>query len=345
MRLNEIAQILKCKLEGDPNFEILGVDRIETATPRMLTFIANRKYVSRLKESKAGAVIADYKTEVNGRNVLRHENPYLTYAKALELFYTPYRPILAISADARIAKSAKIGTNVYIGPFACIDEDVVIGDNCYIFPHVTISRGAKIGTSCVIHSHTSIREDVEIGNRVYVKNGAVIGSEGFGFAKQKDGQHYKIIQTGKVVIEDDVEVGANSCIDRPAIGETRLRKGVKIDNLVQIGHASDIGENSILCAQVGLAGTTTIGKNVILSGQVGVAGHLEIGDNTVATAQTGIPNSVKEDSLISGYPAIDNRSWLKSSAVFGRLPDMLRDLQNLQAKIAELEKKLEKKKD
>jgi UDP-3-O-[3-hydroxymyristoyl] glucosamine N-acyltransferase len=343
MRLNELAEILKCKLEGDPNLEILGVDRIETATPKMLTFVANKKYLARLKDSKAGAVIVDFKTEVNGRNVLRNLNPYLTYARALELFYTPYRPNLSISRDARIAKSAKIGKDVYIGPFAIIDEDVIIGDGCYIFPHVTISRGTKIGEGCVIHSHVSIREDVEVGNRVYIKNGAVIGSEGFGFAKQEDGQHYKIIQTGKIILEDDVEVGANSCIDRPAIGETRVRKGAKIDNLVQIGHASDIGENSILCAQVGLAGTTTIGKNVILSGQVGVAGHLEIGDNTVATAQTGIPNSVKEDSLISGYPAIDNRTWLKSSAVFVRLPDMLRDLQALQAKIAELEKKLNEK--
>jgi UDP-3-O-[3-hydroxymyristoyl] glucosamine N-acyltransferase len=344
MRLNELAELLQCKLEGDPNFEILGVDRIETASPRMITFIANRKYLSRLKQSKAGAVIADFKTEVNGRNVLRNANPYLTYAKALELFYRPYRPHPSISKDARIASTAGIGKDVFIGDYVTIDENVEIGDECYIFSHVTISRGAKIGNQCVIHSHVSIREDVEIGNRIYIKNGAVIGSEGFGFARQEDGQHYKIIQTGRIIIEDDVEIGANTCIDRPAIGETRIRKGAKIDNLVQIGHASDIGENSILCAQVGLAGTTTIGKNVILSGQVGVAGHLEIGDNTVATAQTGIPNSVKEDSLISGYPAIDNRAWLKSSAVFVRLPDILRDLQSLTAKVAELEKKLNDKK-
>jgi UDP-3-O-[3-hydroxymyristoyl] glucosamine N-acyltransferase len=281
---------------------------------------------------------------VNGRNVLRHSNPYLTYAKALELFYRPYRPDPSISKDARIASTAKIGRDVFIGAYVTIDENVEIGDECYIFSHAMISGGAKIGRQCVIHSHVSIREDVEIGNRVFIKNGAVIGTEGFWFAKQEGGQHYKIIQTGRIVVEDDVEIGANTCIDRPAIGETRIRRGAKIDNLVQIGHASDIGENSILCAQVGLAGTTTIGKNVILSGQVGVAGHLEIGDNTVATAQTGIPNSVKEDSLISGYPAIDNRAWLKSSAVFVRLPDILRDLQTLSAKVAELEKKLKETK-
>jgi UDP-3-O-[3-hydroxymyristoyl] glucosamine N-acyltransferase len=190
-----------------------------------------------------------------------------------------------------------------------------------------------------LHSGVAVREEVEIGNDVVIKNGAVIGSEGFGFAKQDDGSHYKIIQTGRVVIEDDVEIGSNSTIDRPAVGETRIRRGVKIDNLVQIGHASDIGENSILCAQVGLAGSTVIGKNVILSGQVGVAGHLEIGDNTVATAQTGIPNSVKGNTLISGYPAIDNRTWLKASAVFPRLPDLLREIRALQSRVDELEKK------
>jgi UDP-3-O-[3-hydroxymyristoyl] glucosamine N-acyltransferase len=219
---------------------------------------------------------------------------------------------------------------------------VEIGDGCSIFPSVTIYKGARLGAACVVHSNASIRENVELGNHVVVKNGAVIGSEGFGFAKDHDGSHYKIIQTGNVILEDFVEVGANTTIDRPAIGETRIRKGTKIDNLVQIGHSSDIGENSILCAQVGLAGSTVIGKNVVLSGQVGVAGHLEIGDNVIATAQTGIPNSVKENSFISGYPAIDNRAWLKSSAVFTRLPEMLRDLQALKTRIEELEKKFNK---
>jgi UDP-3-O-[3-hydroxymyristoyl] glucosamine N-acyltransferase len=221
---------------------------------------------------------------------------------------------------------------------------VELGDGCSVFPNATIYKGARIGAGCLIHSNVSIREHVEIGNHVVIKNGAVIGSEGFGFAKEQDGSHYKIIQTGKVIIEDSVEIGANTTIDRPAIGETRIRRGTKIDNLVQIGHSSDIGENTILCAQVGLAGSTVIGKNVILSGQVGVAGHLEIGDNVIATAQTGIPNSVKENSFISGYPAIDNRAWLKSSAVFNRLPEILRDIQSLKAKIEELEKKLKEEK-
>ena len=343
MRLVEISERLECSLEGDPNKEILGVDRIETASPQMLTFLANRKYVSKLKATRAGAIIVDNKLDGNGHNLLRHPNPYLTYARALELFYTPYRPAPSISPDARIAPTAKIGKGVFIGPFVMIDEGVEIGDDCYIFPNVTIYRGATIGRSCVLHANVAIREEVQIGNYVVIKNGAVVGTEGFGFAKREDGSHYKIIQTGKIVIEDDVEIGACTTIDRPAIGETRVRKGVKIDNLVQIGHASEIGENTVLCAQVGLAGSSVIGKNVILSGQVGVAGHLEIGNNVIATAQTGIPGTVKPNQIISGYPAIDNRAWLKASAVFPRLPELLRDLQALQTRVEELEKELAKK--
>lgn len=340
MRLDEIAEKLECKLEGNPSTEILGVDKIETAGPQMLTFLANRKYLPKLKSTQAGAIITDFNTDCNGKNVLRHANPYLTYAKALELFYKPYRPLPFISSQAYVASTALIGKDVYIGPFVYIDDSVEIGDRTCIFPNTTLYREAKIGEDCVIHSNVSIRENVEIGNGVVIKNGAVIGSEGFGFAKAENGSHYKIIQTGKIIVEDSVEIGANSTIDRPAVGETRIRRGTKIDNLVQIGHSSDVGEDSILCAQVGLAGSTIIGKNVILSGQVGVAGHLEIGDNVIATAQTGIPNSVKENSFVSGYPAIDNRSWLKSSAVFNRLPEMLRDLQALKTKLEELEKKL-----
>ena len=343
MRLGKIAELLQCKLEGNPNAEIVGVDRIESAGPGMLTFVANRKYLAKLKLTRAEAVITDLNTDCNGKNVLRHSNPYLAYARALELFYKTYRPAPSISSHASISPTAKIGKDVYIGPYVFIDDEVTIGDRCAIFASVSMYRGSRIGNDCIIHSNVSIREDVEIGNGVLIKNGAVIGSEGFGFAKQETGEHYKIIQTGRVFLEDFVEIGANTTIDRPAIGETRIRKGAKIDNLVQIGHSSEVGENSILCAQVGLAGSTIIGKNVILSGQVGVAGHLEIGDNVIATAQTGIPNSVKENSFVSGYPAIDNRAWLKSSAVFARLPELLRDLQSLQARIQELEKKLNEK--
>jgi UDP-3-O-[3-hydroxymyristoyl] glucosamine N-acyltransferase len=261
---------------------------------------------------------------------LRNDNPYLAFARAVELFYqTPEQPA-GIDASARVSATARIGEGASIGPFVVIEDDVEIGTNCVIRPFVTIYRGARIGDSFKAYSHATVREYCRIGNNVTLQDGARIGSDGFGYAKQADGTYYKIVQSGIVVLEDDVEVGANATIDRGTIGETRIRKGAKIDNLVQVGHASDVGENTLLCAQVGLGGSSRIGKNVILTGQVGVAGHLDIGDGVVATAQTGIPNSVEAGAVISGYPAIDNRTWLKSSAIFKRLPELLKRIEALE---------------
>ena len=235
-----------------------------------------------------------------------------------------------IDSSARVAPTARIGEGASIGPFVVIEDDVEIGKNCVIYPFVNISRGARIGDNFKAYSHVSVREFCRIGNNVTLQDGAKIGADGFGYAKKADGSYYKIVQSGIVVLEDDVEVGANATIDRGTIGETRIRRGAKIDNLVQVGHASDVGENTLLCAQVGLGGSSKIGKNVILTGQVGVAGHLEIGDGVVATAQTGIPNSVEAGTVISGYPAIDNKVWLKSSAVFKRLPELLKRIEALE---------------
>jgi UDP-3-O-[3-hydroxymyristoyl] glucosamine N-acyltransferase len=214
-----------------------------------------------------------------------------------------------------------------------IEDDVVIGSRCTLYPFVHIARGARIGDNFKAYSHCSVREYCEIGNNVILQDGAKIGSDGYGYAKKSDGSYHKIVQSGIVVLEDDVEVGANATIDRATIGETRVRRGAKIDNLVQVGHASDVGENSLLCAQVGLAGSSKIGRDVVLAGQVGVAGHLTIGDGAVATAQTGIPNDVESKTIVSGYPAIDNRSWLKSSAIFKRLPELLKRLEVLEKKL------------
>ncbi len=210
--------------------------------------------------------------------------------------------------------------------------DVHIGKHCTIHPFVHISRGARIGDNFKAYAHVSVREFCRIGNNVILQDGAKIGADGFGYAKKEDGSYYKIVQSGIVVLEDDVEVGANATVDRATIGETRVRRGVKMDNLVQVGHASDIGEDTLLCAQVGLAGSSKIGRSVILTGQVGVAGHLEIGDRVVATAQSGIPNSIEPDKVVSGYPAIDNKLWLKSSAVFKRLPELLKRIEALEKK-------------
>jgi UDP-3-O-[3-hydroxymyristoyl] glucosamine N-acyltransferase len=266
------------------------------------------------------------------RPTLRSGNPYLSFARAVELFYSAPIPTSGIDPSARIASSAQLGQGVSIGPYVIIEDDVQIGSNCTLHPFVHIGRGTRIGDNFKAYSHVSVREFCRIGNNVILQDGAKVGTDGFGYAKKDDGSYYKIVQSGIVVLEDDVEVGANSTIDRGTIGETRVRRGVKIDNLVQVGHASDVGEDTLLCAQVGLAGSSKIGRSVILTGQVGVAGHLEIGDRVIATAQTGIPNSVEPDKVISGYPAIDNKLWLKSSAVFKRLPELLKRIEALEKK-------------
>ncbi len=322
MRLGEVAQRLACKLEGPEDVEITGVAGMDDATPAELTFLANPKYLRKLATTRAAAVIVGPDVDTGGRPVLRAENPYLTFAKALELFFPASRPEPGVHPTAVIAASAKLGRNPSIGPYAVIEDDAELGDDCVLKSFVMIYRGAKIGHRFFAHSHAVVREHVHIGDDVILQNGAVLGSDGFGFAKQADGSYYKIVQTGTVVVEDGVEVQAHACIDRATVGETRLRRGAKVDNLVQVGHSCDVGENTLLCGQAGLAGSTRVGRNVILTGQVGAAGHLTIGDNVIATAQSGIPNDVEPNKIISGYPAIDNDQWIKCVAVFNRLPEI-----------------------
>ncbi|HSM85373.1 MAG TPA: UDP-3-O-(3-hydroxymyristoyl)glucosamine N-acyltransferase [Candidatus Limnocylindrales bacterium] len=330
MKLKDIAQKLGASLHPPAaDLDITGVAAIESATPGQITFIANPKYAAAAKTTQASAIIVDEKFPDIDKPALRTRNPQFAYARAVELFYQLPRYAPGIHPTAVVDPSAKIGSNASIGPYAVIDAGVVIGENCTLLPHVVIYRGAKIGNNFFAHSHVSVREFCEIGDNVLLHNGVVIGADGFGFAKDDQGRWYKILQSGKVVIEDNVEVQANSCIDRASLGETRIGRGVKIDNLVQVGHNCTVGENSMLCAQVGLAGSTEIGKNVILAGQVGVAGHCKIGDGAIATAQTGIPNDVGPGKLVSGYPAIDNRQWLRSVAVFNKLPELARAVRKL----------------
>jgi UDP-3-O-[3-hydroxymyristoyl] glucosamine N-acyltransferase len=310
--------------------EITAVVGIEEAGPGHLTFVSNPKYAGKARTTQASAIIVSPEFAELPSSTLRHSNPYLTFARAIELFYTPPKLQPGIDPTARLAPSSQIGVGASIGPFVVIESEVVIGAHCTIHPFVHIGRGARIGDNFKAYSHCSVREYCRIGNNVILQDGARVGSDGFGYAKKGDGSYYKIVQSGIVVLEDDVEVGANATIDRATIGETRIRRGVKIDNLVQVGHASDVGENTLLCAQVGLAGSSKIGRDVVLAGQVGVAGHLTIGDGAVATAQTGIPNDVEAKSIVSGYPAIDNRTWLKSSAVFKRLPEILKRIEALE---------------
>lgn len=322
MKLGDIAEKLGCVLEGPEYLEITAVAGIEEAGPSELTFLSNPKYRRKLKATRAAAVILSPSDPDPGRPALRSTNPYLDFARALELFYPPVPKELGIHPTAVIAPGVRLGRNPSIGPYVVIEAGVEIGDECIIKAHVMIYRGAKIGHRFLAHSHAVVRENVQIGNDVTLQNGAIIGSDGFGFARQADGSYYKIIQAGNVVVEDGVEVQANSCIDRAAVGVTRLRQGAKVDNLVQVGHACDIGQNTLLCGQSGLAGSCKVGRNVILAGQVGVSGHLTIGDNVIATAQTGVPSDVKANKIISGSPAIDHVSWLKWSAAYAHVPEI-----------------------
>ena len=333
MKLKDIADRLELQLEGNGDVEISGVNSLERAGPGELSFLANRKYTPLLKTTRAGAVMVSKDFAPVQLPAIRCDDPYLAFAKALEFFYQPPAPPPGVHPTAVIASSARIGPNASIGPYVVIEEDVEIGANAVLRSHVVIYRGAKIGDDFYAHSHAVVREYCQIGSRVILQNGAIIGADGFGFAKQSDGSHYKMAQSGVAVIEDDVEVQALSCVDRATVGETRVRRGAKLDNLVQVGHASEVGENSILCAQVGLAGSSRLGKNVLLAGQVGVAGHLTLGDNVVATAQTGIPHDVPANTMVSGYPAMENKLWLKCAAVFNKLPEIYETVRALQVRL------------
>ena len=327
MKLGQIASTLDARLEnGSPNTEITGIAGIEEATTGQITFVANPKYAAAARSTRASAVIVDQAFPVITTAMLRSKNPYLTFAKALELFYQPPKYAPGIHPTALIHASAKIGVNCHIGPYVVIDEHVQIGSNSVLLAHVVIYRNAKIGDNFFAHAHAVVREHCRIGNNVILQNGVVIGADGFGFAKDDAGKWHKIVQSGPAVIEDDVEVQANACVDRASVGQTQVCRGAKIDNLVQVGHGSRVGEDALLCAQVGLAGSTEIGKNVILAGQVGVAGHCKIGDGAIATAQSGIPNDVPAGAVVSGYPAIDNKLWLRCSAVFNKLPEIAKAL-------------------
>ena len=347
LKLRDIADRLQCRLEGDGDVEILRVAGIEDAGPGDLTFIANPRYTALLPATRASAVILDASGPEPGRPtppcaVLLSDHPRLAFAHAVRLLVPSLPAPSGVDRLSAVASDATLGAAVSIGPFVTIGSGASIGDRTIIFPSAVIGPGARIGVDCIIHSHVSIRERVVLGNRVIVQDGAVIGSDGFGFVRQHDGSHLKIPQTAGVVIEDDVEIGANTTIDRPAVGETRIRAGAKIDNLVQIAHGVSVGERALFAAQVGIAGSTIVEDDVVLAGQVGVAGHLRIGKGVVATAQTGIPNSIEPGELVSGYPAIPNRDWLKSSAVFRQLPALKRRVAELEQRIAELEQKLER---
>ncbi|HUO24713.1 MAG TPA: UDP-3-O-(3-hydroxymyristoyl)glucosamine N-acyltransferase [Candidatus Aquilonibacter sp.] len=325
MKLSQIASALNLRLEnGSPDTEITGLNGVEQAGPGELTFVSNPKYAAAARSTGASAVIIAEDFPAIPAAMLRAKDPYLSFARALELFHQPVRYTPGVHPTAIIHATTRIGPHAHIGPYVVVDEEVEIGTNAVLLAHVVIYRRVKIGTNFFAHAHAVVRENCRIGNNVLLQNGVVIGADGFGFAKTAEGRWHKIPQPAPVVIGDDVEVQANSCIDRASVGETRIGRGVKIDNLVQVGHGSRVGEDALLCAQVGLGGSSEVGEKVILTGQVGVVGHCKVGERAIVTPQSGVANDIAAGALVSGAPAVDHRLWLKYSALLPRLPEIAR---------------------
>ena len=345
MKLADIAERLGCRLEGDGAVEIVRVTGLQQAQPGDLAFFANIKYIDQLAATKASAVIVGDGTVQSGPPgcaVLYSQNPYAAFARALSFFNHAEPPDEGIDRLSAVASDATLAPDVSIGPFVTIGSGASIGARTVIYPNVVIGRGARVGEDCVVHSNASIRDRVVIGNRVILQNGVVVGSDGFGFATESDGTHLKIPQEADVVIEDDVEIGSNSTIDRPAVGETRIAAGTKIDNLVHVAHGVAIGKRVLLAAQTGIAGSTVIEDDVMMAGQSGVTGHIRIGRGAKVGAKSAVLQSVDAGAFVTGHPAIEHVDWRKATVVFRQLPAMRKRIEELEQRIAELEEKLAK---
>ena len=335
----QIAELINGRIEGDENAVVSTFSKIEEGKPGAISFLSNPKYTHFLYETQSSVVLVneDVKLEkpVNA-TLIRVDNAYECVAKLLQLYESMKPQKTGIDPLAFISPKAKIGKDCYIGPFAYIGDDVEIGDHSQIYPHATIFDKAIVGNHCIIYPNVSIYHDCHIGNNVIIHSGSVIGADGFGFAPNADG-YDKMPQIGIVTIEDDVEIGANTCIDRSTMGSTYIRKGAKLDNLIQVAHNAEVGENTVMAAQVGVAGSTKIGKWCMFGGQVGMAGHISIADHTTVGAQAGITNTVRESGqTIIGSPAWDARGFMKSAAIFRRLSNMYQNIQKLQKEIEEL---------
>jgi UDP-3-O-[3-hydroxymyristoyl] glucosamine N-acyltransferase len=339
MKLKDLAERLACPYEGGGDVEITGAAGLEPAGPGDLVFVAQAKFRPLLETTRASAAVLPPGIPFDRLPVLRSADPHRTFVLAATIFHKPYRPASGIHPTAVVSPSADIGENVSIGAYCVVGEGVEIGAGTVLFPHVTIYPDVRIGAGTVVHSGVHLREGVRIGNRVIIHNGVVIGADGFGYVRNEDGSHLKIPQTGTVVIEDDVEIGANSTIDRATLGVTIVRRGAKIDDLVIVAHNVEVGENAILVAQVGVAGSSKIGKGAILSGQVGIADHVEVGEGAIIAAKSGVTGNVPAGAFISGSPHLDIRVWRKFWAVAPRLYDMLKELKRLQARVEKLETK------
>jgi UDP-3-O-[3-hydroxymyristoyl] glucosamine N-acyltransferase len=333
MKLGELASRLGAELCGNPDLEITGVKGIEEAGPTEITFVANPRYTSRARTTRAAAVVVEPEFQEISAATLRVKNPYHAFNRALGLFYEPPAYPPGIHPTAVIDPTAEIGADAHIGPYAVIGPNVRLGPHATILPHVVLYPGVQVGSHFFAHAHAVVRENCILGDHVTLENGAIIGADGFGFSKSDQGHWEKIPQSGPVRIGSRVDVQANATIDRATVGATEIGDGTKVDNLVQVGHGSRVGNDSLLCAQTGLAGSSVIGNNVILAGQVGIAGHCTVGDGVILTAQSAVSHDVPPGKMISGSPGFDNRIWLRAVAIFQRLPELAKRLSSLEARV------------
>ena len=342
MELREIAERLGCRLVGEGSLEITGVAGMEHAGPGQLTFLSNPKYIRKVKQTRASAIVVTEAIADMPIACLISANPDLDFARAQTFFYQPPRPAPGIHPLASISATARLGKDCSVGPFAVVGDHVTLGDRAILYPHVVVYEGAEIGDDFLAHSHAVVREFCRIGHRVILQNGVVIGGDGFGFVKRPDGTHFKIVQSGRTVLEDDVEVQSLTSVDRARVGETRVKRGAKIDSLVQVGHACVVGEDNIICAQTGLAGSTVLERNVLLAGQVGSSGHLTVHEGAIVYAQSGIGGDVEARSRISGSPAFEAREWLRAVTAFPKLPELLKTVRELKKTVEELKRIVDK---
>lgn len=340
----QIAEYIQGVIVGDENATVHTFSKIEEGIPGALTFLANPKYTHYIYDTKASIVLVNKDFIPEGEitaTLIKVDNAYESLAKLMTLYEMSKPKKTGIDPLASVAANARIGENVYIGPFACIEEGAVIGDNAYIHPHVTVGCNAKVGNGTILYPHVTVYHDCRIGNQCIIHAGAVIGADGFGFAPSAEG-YEKIPQIGITIIEDQVEIGANTCVDRATMGATIVHKGTKLDNLIQIAHNVEVGSHTVMASQVGIAGSAKIGEWCMFGGQVGVAGHIQIGDHVNVGAQSGIPGNTKSGSSLMGYPAIEPKQFARSSAVFKKLPEMYSELGRLQKELEELKKQLNK---
>lgn len=338
----QIAELIKGKIEGDPEVKINNLSKIDEGKPKTISFLANPKYTPYIYSTQASLVIVneDFKAEKEVKpTLIRVKDAYHAFAKLLETYNKIKLDKKGISDKAFIHNTATIGKDAYVGEFACIAENAQIGNNSKIYPQVYIGENVKIGDNTTLFPGVKVYSDNNIGNNCSIHAGVIIGSDGFGFAPKSDDNYLKVSQIGNVIIEDDVEIGSNTTIDRATLGSTIIRKGVKLDNLIQVAHNVEIGENTVVVSQTGIAGSTKIGKNCMIGGQVGIIGHLNIADNVKIAAQSGIQANIEEGKIVQGSPAFDVRDYRRSYVMFRQLPDWRENITALKKELEALSEK------